>query len=92
MAMMFAGTGFFVYKNYSLTVKNKPAEFNNILSIGNFKQSNINKEKPEIKDNKNDKISDIDIFNDPKFRALQDNSISQTPKVNIGRENPFEPY
>jgi len=34
----------------------------------------------------------IGIFNDPKFRALKDNSVGTPPAVNVGRNNPFQPY
>ncbi len=85
IAAVFAGIGFFIYKNYSLIDQNNPAEFDSIFSAGE-------EDYLEVKNNKSGYLLGGDIFNDQKFRALQDNSITRTSKINIGRENPFEPY
>ena len=35
---------------------------------------------------------DISIFSKDFFRALKDNTISESQKIETGRRNPFEPY
>jgi hypothetical protein len=104
MAVMFGGTGFFIYKNYSLTAVKAPTEFSNIFETDDFKKINISEEegggKGEIaeiaeiaaEDKRGDEILDTGIFSDPKFRALKDNSVKQTDNIPVGRVVPFEPY
>lgn len=85
IAVIFAGTGFFVYKNYILTAQNNPVESNDAFSSNKEELSAMQK-------NKNKHLLDSDIFNNPKFQALQNNSITQTLKINTGKDNPFKPY
>ena len=95
MTIMFGGTGFFIYKNYALTSHKQYVKQDEIFDLESFLdlepkiEARINDEgeKAEL----NEEILDMNIFDDPKFKALKDNSI-EWEEVEAGRENPFEPY
>ncbi len=91
--IMFSGTGFFIYKNFSLT-SGSSGNGSDIFDSADLKKIDIDKKNGlNTKNGEKEKtILEYEIFNDPKFQALNDNSVSSTTKVNIGRENPFEPY
>lgn len=96
MMIMFGGTGFFVYKNYTLTSHKTYERQEEIFDLEDFShlepgietETEVG-EEDEVKVNGD--ILDIKIFDDPKFKALKDNTI-EWEEVEAGRENPFEPY
>ncbi len=85
IAAALALIGFLIYRNYFL------ADQGDLPALDTLGAGN--KEEFKIKNGGNGHIlDDGDIFNNPKFRALRNNSVTRTKKINIGKENPFEPY
>ncbi len=83
--IIFIAIGFFVYKNYLSAVPDNPIKSDNILNINQVKLS-------KTQNDKKSHFLDNTIFNNPKFRALQNNFVTPTSKINIGKKNPFKPY
>jgi len=70
---------FWIYKNFFMSDQNVLLTPNE-QSEYKYTKKNVNGEK-FLYDN---------IFNDPKFRALQDRSIIRLPNLKPGNKNPFQ--
>ncbi len=93
IAVMFAGTILFVYKNYSFNSKKpdltssqpgtdelpEPSLFGNDQAGEEKVAATINKEN-----------LDTEVLNSPKFKSLKDNSVDQSIKSKSGAVNPFK--
>ena len=90
--IMFGGSVFFLYKNYKLTVGSKLEESRDLFEKEEYGRLNIIDDSGEefnIK-NKDSKTLDVDIFSDPKYNNLKNNTPSKTSIITIGKKNPFE--
>lgn len=96
MAIMFSGTGFFIYKNYQLTSNRQLTDFSNVFKSDDFINLNLdlddNEEQGAVEEEaESNGVLKINIFKDPKFQALKNSFISSISNMQIGKKNPFEP-
>jgi hypothetical protein len=95
IGVMLSGTGFFIYKNYSITTRKKAPLISNPPDLKSAEQLDLGASEEVgvgVEIEESDQILDIDILSDPKFRALKDNTVEKTSEIPAGKENPFEPY
>jgi len=95
MALMFGGSGYFIYKTFSITPKKIMDNTKSFLanrSIGEDgeimdetapgKQLNLNVEEAS-------EALESTIFNDPKFKNLKETDVDLTIIGKVGNDNPF---
>lgn len=91
MLVMFGGSIFFLYKNYKLTVGNKFKESRDLFEKEYGELGIVGDGGQEVDVNGYGKnMLDINIFNDPKYSKLKDNTPLKTSEISIGKQNPFE--
>lgn len=95
--IMIGGTFFSIYKNYQLASgpNDEISDFTILdmdMPIEDGADIQINQNnKVETVVNIDNGVLDVSVLKDPKFINLQDASVVQVPKVDIGKNNPFEP-
>jgi len=91
---MLSGTGFFLYKNYTLTSSQGDITMDIPVEEGLLADDKSGKtSSPAVKSKnilQNQTIIDLDILSDPKFKELREGSIS-TVDFKAGKKNPFAP-
>ena len=96
ICVMLSGIVFFLYKNYTLTSSQRETATNIIVETELETDNESNIKKPaglEVKSKNilnNQKIIDLGILFDPKFRELREN-YSPTINFEVGKKNPFAP-
>jgi len=96
IALMFGGSGYFIYKIFSITPKkivDNTKSFLTSRSVGEdgeiadeaagAKQLNLNIEEANT-------ALETAIFNDPKFKNLKETDVDLTITEQVGNDNPFD--